>query len=218
VKDSNETIFYINNSHPGPADNFCLKMTIHSYPFSFKLKALPTVLFAYLCFKYLKMPDKLFIGPGFLCCTSGDIFLDFSRESYFIHALISFLSGHIFYTLGFLQQVHFTKERLPFAIIAFVYTSIITIILLPRLGNFLIPVVVYIMVITIMGISAAFISGNSLGIFIGAMIFIVSDSLIAINKFLGSFNYSTPIIISLYFIAQYTIGTGVLHLDNFRKA
>jgi len=193
---------------------FVLLLTIHPYPFSFVLKAIPTVLFAYLCFKYLKMPEKLFMGFGFICCTCGDIFLDFSRELYFIHALVSFLLGHALYTFGFLKRAQFKKGKIPFALAAFLYTFIITLILLPSLGSFCIPVIVYILVITIMGISAAFITGKSLGIYLGAMIFIVADSLIAINKFLVPFNYSTPIIISLYFIAQFKIGTGILHLDN----
>ncbi len=199
------------------AATFVILLSIHPYPFSFILKSIPTVLFAYLCFKYLKMAEKLFMGIGFICCTCGDIFLDFSRELYFIHALVSFLVGHILYCLGFIQRFTFSRKKLPLALCVFLYTLIIMLLLFPKLGSFLLPVSIYILVITVMGICAAFVTDSKIDIFIGAMIFIISDSLIAINKFLFPFPYSTAIIISLYFIAQYIIGTGMLRTPETRE-
>lgn len=189
---------------------FVILLSIHPYPFSYVIKSLPTLMFAYLCFKYLKKSMKFFMGIGFICCTCGDIFLDLSRTGFFIQALAAFLIGHIFYIIAFARQFYYRKQRLYLALIPFIYVSAITFILFPRLGTFLIPVLVYIVVIAFMGIFSAFINGKKTDVFIGAMIFIISDSLIAINKFVKSFNYSTAIIISLYFIAQYMIGTGVL--------
>ena len=189
---------------------FVALISIHPYPFSYVIKPLPALLFAYLCFKYLKNPMKAFMGIGFVCCACGDIFLDLHRVRYFIPALVSFLFGQIFYIIAFVQQFYYRKKRLYFALLPFLYALIITIILLPRLGRFLTPVLVYILVITLMGIFSAFIRSDRIGVFLGAMIFIIADSLIAINKFVAPFKYSTAIIISLYFIAQYMIGTGVL--------
>lgn len=189
---------------------FVILLSVHPYPFSYVIKSLPTLMFAYLCFKYLKKPMKFFMGIGFICCTCGDIFLDLSRTEFFIQALAAFLVGHIFYIIAFARQFYYRKRRLYLALIPFIYVLVITFILFPRLGTFLIPVLVYIVVIALMGIVSAFINGKKTGVFIGAMIFVISDSLIAINKFVIPFYYSTAIIISLYFIAQYIIGTGVL--------
>ena len=189
---------------------YIILLSIHPYPFSSVIRLLPVLMFAYLCFKYLKEPMKFFMGIGYICCTCGDIFLDLSRTEFFIQALAAFLFGQIFYIIAFAQQFYYRKKRLYLALSPLLYALVITIILFPRLGTFLIPVLVYIVVITLMGIFSAFINSKKTGIFIGAMIFIISDSLIAINKFVVPFKYSTAIIISLYFIAQYMIGTGVL--------
>ncbi len=189
-------------------------LSIHPYPFSFIIRPIPILLFAWLCFKYLPLPKNLFLGAGFLCCAGGDIFLDVSREHYFIQALICFLIGHILYSIGFLRYFIFSKKRIPLAVGAVLYTTAITLLLIPRLGSFLVPVCVYILVITFMGICAAFVDSSKTTVFTGAMIFIISDSLIAINKFLQPFAYSTAIIISIYFIAQYIIGSGILDTQD----
>lgn len=189
---------------------FIILLSIHPYPFSFVIKSLPTLMFVYLCFKYVIKPMKFLMGIGYICCMCGDIFLDLSRTEFFIQALAAFLIGHIFYILAFAQQFHYRKERLYLALLPFIYVTIITFILFPRLGTFLLPVLVYIVVIALMGIFSSFINSKGIRIFLGATVFIISDSLIAINKFVVPFNYSTVIIISLYFIAQFMIGTGVL--------
>ena len=189
---------------------FVILLSIHPYPISYVIKPLPALLFAYLCFKYLKKPMKVFMGIGFVCCACGDIFLDLHRVKYFIPALVSFLFGQLFYIIAFAQQLHYRKKRLYLSLLPFLYALIITIILFPKLGKFLTPVLVYIVVITLMGIFSAFIKGEKIDIFFGAMVFIIADSLIAINKFVTPFRYSTAIIISLYFIAQYKMGTGIL--------
>ncbi len=189
-------------------------LSIHPYPFSFIIRPIPILLFAWLCFKYLPLPENLFFGVGFLCCCVGDIFMDLSRERFFIQALVSFLIGHILYSLGFLRYSIFSKKRVPLAVGAVLYTTVITLLLIPRLGSFLVPVCIYILVITVMGICAAFVNSSKTTVFTGAMIFIISDSLIAINKFLQPFAYSTAIIISIYFIAQYIIGSGILDTQD----
>ena len=189
---------------------FILLLSVHPYPLSYVIKSLPTLIFAYLCFKYVKKPVKFLMGIGYICCMCGDIFLDLSRTEFFMQALAAFLIGQIFYVIAFAQQLLYRKNRLYLAIIPFLYASIVTIILLPRLGRFLVPVLVYIVVITVMGIFSSFLNSKGIRVFLGAMVFIISDSLIAINKFVAPFKYSTAIIISLYFIAQYLIGTGIL--------
>ncbi len=189
-------------------------LSIHPYSLSIIIRPVPMLIFAYLCIKYLPLPENILLGIGFICCCVGDIFMDLSREQFFIQALVSFLFGHIFYGLGFLRSFHFSKKGLFLACLAFAYPCIIALILIPRLGSFLVPVLIYILVILCMGICAAFVKNNTTGIFTGAMLFIISDSLIAINKFLAPFPYSTPIIISIYFIAQYFIGSGILSMRD----
>jgi len=78
------------------------------------------------------------------------------------------------------------------------------------LGDLLIPVLFYILALSGMGVSAALREGPLAGVFVGAFLFVIADSLIAINKFLVPFDYNLVLIIGLYLAGQFFIGKGVL--------
>jgi hypothetical protein len=61
-----------------------------------------------------------------------------------------------------------------------------------------------------MGILASFSNRPAHGVLLGALLFILSDSLIAINKFISPLPCSTILIVSIYYCAQYRIGMGML--------
>ena len=158
----------------------------------------------------------------------GDVFLMF--QGYFLPGLISFLIAHVFYILAFTENVHRASERrstmniillaLPFLFFSTVLFSF----LLPNLGEMMIPVGVYTSVITVMGISAA-IRPNSVGkesyalVLSGAVIFMLSDSTIALNKFIynGELPYARVVIMVTYLLAQYLIVQGCLKLISSQK-
>jgi uncharacterized membrane protein YhhN len=54
-------------------------------------------------------------------------------------------------------------------------------------------------------------------VFSGAVIFLLSDSIIAINKFMVSVFYDRLLIISTYMIAQFLITTGLAEHANLRQ-
>jgi uncharacterized membrane protein YhhN len=151
-------------------------------------------------------------------------------QGYFLPGLISFLIAHVFYILAFTENVHRASERrstmniillaLPFLFFSTVLFSF----LLPNLGEMMIPVGVYTSVITVMGISAA-IRPNSVGkesyalVLSGAVIFMLSDSTIALNKFIynGELPYARVVIMVTYLLAQYLIVQGCLKLISSQK-
>jgi uncharacterized membrane protein YhhN len=51
----------------------------------------------------------------------------------------------------------------------------------------------------------------------GAILFVISDSLISINKFYAPFRYSGIAIMSTYILAQYLIVYGIVKQDNSRS-
>jgi len=88
------------------------------------------------------------------------------------------------------------------------------------LGEMLIPVVVYGMVISVFGAVALlnnliFKSKSSLYLFSGAVFFVVSDSLLALNKFYQPQEYYPVIVIITYMVAQYLICKSVI--ENSEK-
>jgi uncharacterized membrane protein YhhN len=67
------------------------------------------------------------------------------------------------------------------------------------------PVVFYIVVIITMSIGAFLVPAKNYLLFSGALLFIASDLVLAVNKFLFVIPYGRVINISLYFIAQFLI-------------
>ena len=156
----------------------------------------------------------------------GDIILLFvdKGEFYFIGGLIAFLLSHIFYIVLFNKQlrINLKKSKVIYWIgitIIIVYLTGIMLLLMPNLGELLLPVFVYAMTISIMLLFAlkGFLNwqkpANSY-IFIGAIIFVASDSILAYDKFYTSLQYSTFLIMITYLAAQYLIVIGILKLNK----
>lgn len=153
----------------------------------------------------------------------GDIFLLFDQisELYFILGLGSFLMGHVCYAYCFYLQ-RSSKNGLDFWIMTLLlscYGAAIYFLLYSHLGNIKIPVALYIVAILIMIIMAYSrkikVSGSSfLLVFIGALSFIISDSLLAINKFLMPLTYSNFLVMGTYALAQFLIIKGLIKTKN----
>jgi uncharacterized membrane protein YhhN len=59
-------------------------------------------------------------------------------------------------------------------------------------------------------------------LWLGAMLFVIADSLIGVNKFAQPFAYAVPVIVSCYFAGQVLIALGVVigkgRLENLPAA
>lgn len=82
--------------------------------------------------------------------------------------------------------------------------------MLPGLGEMTFPVLIYLAVILVMGVSACAAGTNHGLIIAGAALFIVSDSLIAINKFLTPIPAASLFIMTTYYAGQFLICRGVI--------
>ena len=153
----------------------------------------------------------------------GDVFLLFDKisEIFFVLGLGSFLLAHICYAFCFYLQ-RSSKRRLGFWIMTILLTCYgvaLYTLLFTHLGNIRIPVALYILVILVMVITAYGRKGNVsvssfIIVFIGALSFIISDSLLAINKFLIPLPYSNFLVMGTYATAQYLIIRGLLKEIN----
>jgi uncharacterized membrane protein YhhN len=89
---------------------------------------------------------------------------------------------------------------------------------LPNLGDLTIPVFIYALVSLqcYCLLLKAFWCGRNrqIGILIGAVLFVSSDSLVAFNKFYNPLVLSSFIIMITYLIAQYLIVSGILKLNQ----
>lgn len=156
---------------------------------------------------------------------AGDIFLLFENQwpGMFIPGLASFLITHILYIIYFLNN---TKKAIPriknFPLLVFLillYGIILILVLYPDLGDLKIPVILYAVVIMTMLLSAFYLytsipSAAGQYFVMGALLFILSDSLLAFNKFLIALGpYSIAIMIT-YGFAQWFIVKGFIYLHG----
>ena len=166
--------------------------------------------------KSVQRKSKLFIG-AVLFSFLGDILLLFDSELFFMLGLVSFLIAHILFismVVGMLNKSSIQQKI--FATMPFMFTYVGLLVLLKEsLGEMLIPVVIYGLVISVFGVVSLLNhlilkSKASQYLIFGAAFFVVSDSLLAINKFYESQEYYPVIVIITYIIAQYLICKSVI--------
>jgi uncharacterized membrane protein YhhN len=84
----------------------------------------------------------------------------------------------------------------------------------------MLPEVIYLLVIETMGLTAwlrrEYQSLNAyLLTFLGAILFIISDSTIAFNKFVQPFDYANVVIMVTYILGQFLIIEGMIHSQYY---
>ncbi|HET9055035.1 MAG TPA: lysoplasmalogenase [Cyclobacteriaceae bacterium] len=155
---------------------------------------------------------------------AGDTLLMFQGRdgNFFMWGLAAFLVAHIFYILAYRQHQSADTsnelqglQKIRYAFPVILSGTGLVVILYGRLGGMKIPVLVYAMVITVMVLAALFRFGKTSSpsfamVFGGAILFMISDSLIAINKFLEPLPMAGFWIMTTYIAAQYLIVTGLL--------
>lgn len=181
------------------------------YPFS---KPLPIILLLVLAFSWQGVipPYRYAIIVGLFFSLIGDMFL-LDKTRFFIPGLISFLLAQLVYILAFLtlpiNQYHL------WLIVPFVLFGLIVVKLLSSsIGKMFFPVLVYIVAIAGMGWAAterAIMLKSAGGIItaIGAYSFMISDVILAINKFKFPFRAAEGFILGTYYFAQWCIVVGI---------
>ncbi len=172
----------------------------------------------------------------------GDVALMFSGDkgeslmgiakdpNYFLVGLVGFLITHVLYTISFSKvTLSDVQPLLPKKIWVFtplaIYMGILLMLLYPSINSseatkpFLAPVLVYSTAIATMVVFAINryqrVNSTSFNwVVLGALLFMVSDSIIAINKFMQPFASAGIFIMVLYIAGQYFIAKGMLAFNN----
>jgi uncharacterized membrane protein YhhN len=158
----------------------------------------------------------------------GDIFLMLGREgNYFMLGLGSFLIGHIFYIILYLGVIFLFGDILQFP--AWGWMLIIPLLLIVgffyykiqgKMGDLTVPTIVYLVVIFFMSFFALLLLAipNPLAftlVYIGACLFMISDGMIAVDKFDVEIPYSRVYVMLTYATAQYLITQGIFLFQLF---
>ncbi|MBL8617714.1 MAG: lysoplasmalogenase [Deltaproteobacteria bacterium] len=180
------------------------------------IKVVPCTVMAILALVGADSRPRRLLGAGLALSVLGDALLEWS-DGLFIPGLLAFLTAHLLYIAGLaLQWPGWAPLRgLP----GLVFAGAVFALLLPGLGPLTIPVGVYSLVI------AAMLWRATLGIgrpgvdptlarlaAAGALLFVVSDAILAINKFATPLPLARLLNMSSYWGGQALLCAAALHL------
>ncbi|HDY82525.1 MAG TPA: lysoplasmalogenase [Halieaceae bacterium] len=177
------------------------------YPGAVPLKALPILILVGVAWRELQGRVRLLMAAALVLSACGDILLELNL---FAPGLGSFLVAQLCYAR------HFFSRRgtggLPYLRLALVLLLPLAVSgqVLPETGDLMVPVAVYMTAITVMGLGAALHHKPSALLFTGALLFIASDCMIGINRFVMPFSTARHAIMLTYYLGQLLILWGVL--------
>ena len=178
------------------------------------------ILFSWFTISSLQFsPLRYYIAAALFFSWAGDIFLLMNGAAWFMAGLGSFLAAHILYIFFFLKVRYQQTVRQPwrgwiiFLIAA--YTIALYAFLYPYAGKLQVPVGIYALTIGVMLVAAVQACSKHLqkaGAYCtaGAVLFVLSDSLLALNKFYHSFPAANVLIMLTYGLAQFALIKGSL--------
>jgi uncharacterized membrane protein YhhN len=151
---------------------------------------------------------RIAILVGLIFSLAGDVFLMLPSDQ-FIPGLVSFLIAQICYIIAFTSSRGFSfgwASLIPVV----VFGAIVYVLLAPYLGKMRLPVIAYMIVILMMAWQAwerwsALGERGALLAFFGAVLFVLSDTVLAVSRFRGEFAASRALSLSTYFVAQWLI-------------
>ena len=157
-----------------------------------------------------------FLLTGLIFCAGGDLFLALPQRSMFMSGLVSFLIGHVFYIAAFFYAAQLNVLTWIGTTLAVIASGWVYVWLKPHLGKMAIPVMAYILIITLMmagafsilGDSRMYLTGRVL-VFAGAFHFYISDIFVARHRFVKKEFLNRLVGLPLYFTGQYILAFSV---------
>ncbi|MBW7856738.1 MAG: lysoplasmalogenase [Leptonema sp. (in: Bacteria)] len=188
-------------------DSFLLENSMHGTWWGAIIKTIPIWIFFYLVLTTVKTTEGKLVATGILFGSGGDVLLALGL---FVPGLVSFLIGHLFFIPAWLRRFQFRNDRLAFSVAVLILAVGLGIWLSPSLGGFAIPVYAYVAVISIMSALSFLRTRNSWVLPIGTVLFVVSDAIIAINKFHTPVVLAGVLVMGTYYAAQACIALGFI--------
>src|SRR4030043_438725 len=189
---------------------FISALPFQPYAGNFVIKAIPAISLAVLALITVSRMTGKLLFVSLLLCAAGDVALELEAGKYFIVGLGLFLIAQIMFIVTFSRDFKMQKSRIPIIVILAIYALAMAYIMTPSLKEMAIPVYFYLVVITLMGIFAALRAARNKFTLYGAVSFIVSDSILAINKFMMPVPAADYFIMITYYLSMFLIVYGFL--------
>lgn len=189
-----------------------------------KLLLLP-ILMLYLAAEPGKTSPMVYLG--LFCSFLGDLLLTRSGEIYFLLGMLAFIGTHICNIFFFYRLQKGYPGKPMNLVLAIVVLAVISggvyFLLTDQLGSFRVPILAYMAIISLMAVMATQtlvhpgLIQTSIRCFIpGATLFVLSDGLLALNKFLLHTGSIDIAVMLTYGMAQYLLVKGFVAVKKFQ--
>ncbi|MEZ4451183.1 MAG: lysoplasmalogenase [Nannocystaceae bacterium] len=167
-----------------------------------------------------RRPDRYSrrIALGLVASAGGDVCLEISGPL-FIPGVFAFLVAHLFYIAAFLRRSAAPSllRALPYALWGWLAFSALR----PGLGELEIPVAVYCVALCTMGWRSSALLGRGHGrdvwiAAVGALLFQISDTILAFNLFHAPIAGATAMIMTTYWLGQLGIAASAMSPERTR--
>ncbi|MBM7831024.1 putative membrane protein YhhN [Agromyces cerinus] len=164
----------------------------------------------------LRAPVPLLL-TGIAFSWGGDVLLSFPGDGWFAAGLCSFLLAHVAYIVLFLRMPRARPRPPAWSYVYWAWMIVVLGLLLPHAGVLAAPIVLYAAAIGAMAMCA---SMHGRWIVLGGACFIVSDSVLALGRFLPGYEFAAHdfVVMSTYLAAQGLIAWGVVAATLSRRA
>jgi len=157
-----------------------------------------------------------YLFVGLIFCLIGDVCLALPQKKAFMVGLVAFWVGHVLYIISFSSLTPIYYWISPWLFIIFCLSALIFLWLRPHLKSMLIPVLLYILVITVMASGAWAVfwkssfqtSGRAL-ILTGSFCFYFSDLFVARDKFIKEEYRNRLFGLPLYYGGQFLLAFSI---------
>ncbi|OLY94980.1 hypothetical protein BUE76_20000 [Cnuella takakiae] len=189
---------------------------------SYRLATKPLIvvgLFLFFARNAVRRGSLRWMLPALALSWLGDVLLLFEGQNplFFILGLSAFLLAHVCYCLFFLGLWKQERIRLhlPLAAGVGVYYAGLLLLLWPVLGTLKLPVAVYgatISLMLLLALHCGIMRRRNVGfaLLLGALFFVISDSLLALNRFYAPLPFAGVLIMVTYGLAQWQLVKGAL--------
>nr|WP_010131964.1 lysoplasmalogenase [Microbulbifer agarilyticus] len=145
---------------------------------------------------------------------TGDVLLAVPFTNHFVFGLGAFLLAQLTYAVNFLRATDLGSRRFMLRGAALVLAALLLARqVLPGAGELALPVAFYIVAIVFMALAAAAHRSGSSLLFAGAVTFMVSDALIALDRFVDPVPMAGMWIMVTYYGAQALLVMGLIRTD-----
>jgi uncharacterized membrane protein YhhN len=157
-----------------------------------------------------------FLLIGLFFCMVGDICLVFPQKIMFLLGLVFFLLGHVCYTISFFNIASINQWTWIGSVVVLIISGLFFLWLKPHLGSMTLPVLLYVVVISIMVCGAWSVSGEvqlaRLGrimVMAGASSFYISDIFVARQRFIKKAYLNRFMGLKLYYLGQFLLAFSI---------